>query len=176
MTKKKKKRFGFFNDFFDFDFEDEIERMQKEMEEMFSRMNHGLNDEEFERFIKPGKSKVYGFSLKMGPNGKPIFQEFGNVKPSINKKSKEPQLASDKRKPLIDVLKGKEEVTVIAEVPGAEKKDITLKPSEDTLILDVKGKYNKYFRTLNLPAKIVPSSIKWTYKNGILEVKLKIKK
>lgn len=175
MTIKKKKPFGFFGDFFDFDFEDEMERMQKDMEELFSRMNQNLREEDFERIIKPGQSKVYGFSLHVGPDGKPIFQEFGNIKPSVDKQ-KGAQLVSDERKPLIDILKGKEEVTVIAEIPGVEEKDIKLGGEESTLVIDVKGKERKYYRKLELQAKVDHSSLKWTYKNGILEVKLKIKK
>lgn len=174
MSKRKKRRFGFFNDFFDFDFEDEIERMQKEMEEMVSRMNQGLREDEFERFLKPGKSKVYGFSLRMGPDGKPTFREFGNIRPSLGPKKKSPSFLSDGRKPLIDVLKGKKEITVIAEVPGAEKKDIHLKMKDGKLIIDVKGK-RKYYQEVNIPAKVDYKKQKFSYKNGILEVKLPIK-
>lgn len=175
MTKKKKRRFGFFDDFFNSDFGDEMERMQEEMQDIFERLHEGMHEEEFERFIKPGKSKVYGFSMHMGPDGKPIFKEFGDMKPSGSTKTKTQQLMSDERKPLVDVLKGKEEITVIAEVPGAEKNDIKLKIKEGKLIIDVGGK-RKYFNEVKLPSEVDSKSMKHTYKNGILEVKLKIKK
>ena len=174
MDKKRKRKFGFFNDFFDFDFEEEVGRMQKDMDELFSRMHNGLNEDEFERFVKPGKSKVYGFSLKMGPDGKPVFEEFGNIRPSTTPNSKTTRMVTEERKPLVDILKGKDEVTVIAEVPGAEEKDIKLSGDKSSLIIEVNGK-RSYYKKLFLPAEVLHSKRKWTYRNGILEVKLQIK-
>ena len=67
---------------------------------------------------------VYGYSMTVGPDGKPVIREFGNVKRGPSKEWKE--AISDTREPLVDVVEGDKEVRVIAELPGAKKQDIEL--------------------------------------------------
>ena len=58
-------------------------------EHMFEDMAKGMpKDSMSERKLPDGSTVrqfgpfVYGYSMSMGPDGKPIIQEFGNVKPS----------------------------------------------------------------------------------------------
>ena len=117
--------------------------------------------------VEPGKSYVYGFRMQTGPDGKPEVEEFGNVpKPGLE------QIPGE-REPLVDVIDGRDEVTVIAELPGVEKGDIEMNADERNLSITVETKERRYHKELGMPADVDPDSIKAAYKNGILEVKLK---
>jgi len=50
---------------------------------------------------------VYGFSMSVGENGKPVIREFGNVEPS----SRSPLLKVE-REPLVDLLQEGGEVSL----------------------------------------------------------------
>lgn len=110
---------------------------------------------------------VYGFSASMGPDGKPVIRQFGNVSPSY----RGPQL-KEEREPLVDVMEETKDVAVVAELPGVEKDDIRLHAAEDSLTISVDTEKRKYFKELELPARVDPKSTRATYKNGVLEVRL----
>jgi len=145
----------FFNSTFGGDFLDRMEDITRRMMEDMNTSHEA-----------PSKKYVYGFQMRTGPDGKPVVEEFGNI-------PKGHELSSDEREPLVDVIDGKEEVTVIAELPGVNKEDIDLKSGEKSLTIKVDTDNRRYFKELELPAKIKPDSVKASYKNGILEVKLK---
>ena len=135
------------------------ERIDRLMREAFANVE--------DMKVEPGRSFVYGFSMQTGPDGKPVVKEFGNVP-----KSGAAHMPGE-REPLVDVIDGESEVTVIAELPGVEKEDIDLNADERSLSIIVDAKERRYHKELRLPADVDPDSIKAAYKNGILEVKLK---
>jgi HSP20 family protein len=145
----------------------DLRRIQEEMDEM---MKESFTEEDFPKIeelmkrMKPGKPMVYGFSFRMGPEGKPIIEEFGNIEP----REKE---IKEEREPLVDVINKEKEVTVLAELPGVEKHEIKIKIGEgrQTLIIDVPA---KFFKKVKLPAKVLPKLGKASYKNGVLEVNM----
>lgn len=156
---RRRRRIPFDNDFFGGAFgSDFFERFEEITRKMLEDM-HNSQD-------VSGKKFVYGFNMHNGPDGKPVVEEFGNVPKAGS------ELPSDEREPLIDVIDGKEDVTVIAELPGVSKEDIDLHSDEKTLTIKVDNPNRRYFKELELPAKIKPDSVKASYKNGILEVKL----
>lgn len=158
----KKRRFGFFSD----DFDDEFERMRKEMERIMEDAFRGFDESEIERLSKDPHTKVYGFSIRMTPDGKPVIREFGNIRPGVKREM------IREREPLIDVIEHREDVTVIAEVPGVEKNEIELNAAEKTLSINVRNPERSYSKLIKLPCKVNPNSAKAHYKNGVLEVKL----
>ena len=89
MEGKKRKRRGFFdffggNDEFFESMDDFFERVHDEMDEDLERMRNmrlHLDDAEIQRLSEDPNVKVYGYSFRVGPDGKPHFREFGNVKP-----------------------------------------------------------------------------------------------
>lgn len=109
---------------------------------------------------------VYGFNLGMDPNGKPVFRQFGNVKP----KGYGDLETSDVREPLIDVFKEDTQVRVIAEVPGINKGDIQLTGTERTLTIKAHSQSRKYEKSVSLPVAVDIKTAKAKYKNGVLEV------
>ena len=108
---------------------------------------------------------VYGYSLKIGPDGKPEINQFGNLKPS----RRGPQV-KEEREPLVDILETDGEIHVVAELPGVDKKDIKLHGTEESLTISVDIPQRKYYKEVALPAKVKVNEAKTGYKNGVLEV------
>lgn len=158
-------------DFFDIDriFED-LMRFMREFERRFYEEMREFKPEKPGRFERIEGPFVYGFSITIGPDGKPIIQEFGNVRKIRGKPS-----IVEEREPLVDVFESENEVSVVAELPGVEKDKIDVKVTEDgkTLIISASNEKRKYYKEIELPARVDPSSAKASYKNGVLEVKLK---
>ncbi|MBI5159507.1 Hsp20/alpha crystallin family protein [Candidatus Micrarchaeota archaeon] len=166
MAFPRKKRFGSF--FFDDDFEDEFDRIREEMERMMGeafKFSGNVEEKPGVRVEKKGPF-VYGFSMRMGPDGKPQFEEFGNVKPAVKGDGVE------EREPLVDVIEGSEEVSVVAELPGVRKEDVKVKATEETLSIRVDNPERKYAKVVKFKVKIKPETAKANYKNGVLEVKI----
>ncbi|MEF8848924.1 MAG: archaeal heat shock protein Hsp20 [Candidatus Thermoplasmatota archaeon] len=152
-------------DFFGFD--DEFERMFKEMERMMEKMFRNRGD------IKPGKSFVHGFNFHLGPDGKPHIEEFGNR----SKRSSDGETSiSDEREPLTDVMEDKKNISVTVEIPGVEKEDIDLNVTKDKLVIDVNASQRKYHKKVDLPSSVKPKTTEATYKNGVLDVSIEKEK
>lgn len=166
-----------------FDF-DNVEKMFDYMfREMFDNIPEDLYREE--KLPDGSTAKrvgpfIYGYSITLGPDGKPKLQEFGNVKRS-NKAapfgaSRTALEAKGEREPLIDVTSDKETVRVIAEIPGVDKKEIKLRCSERLLTISVDSN-RRYYKEVELPTEVDPKIGKAKYTNGVLEVVLtKVKK
>ncbi len=138
-----------------------------------------LDEKEIERLSRQPNTKVYGFSMRVGPDGKPVVREFGNWKPGVEirgPKEAVKALEEGERSPLIDVIDDKNEVVVIAEVPGVEKREIDLHATKSELEISVENPERRYYRKVELPKEVIPESAKASYKNGVLEVRLKKEK
>ena len=71
------------------------------------------------------------------------------------------------REPIVDVLDGKDYITVIAELPGITEENLTVQLKGESLEINA-GQFSK---TVDLPC--APKSImERTYKNGILQLKI----
>ena len=149
-------------------FEDIEKMMEKEFEDFTSRVP---KDYVRERKLPDGSTArewgpfVYGYSVKIGPDGKPEVREFGNVKPGL----KGPQV-KEEREPLVDIVETDGEVQVVAELPGVDKKDIKLTATEEELTISVDAPERKYFKKVAFPAKVRVREARTQYKNGVLEV------
>jgi HSP20 family protein len=117
---------------------------------------------------------VYGYSFSMGPDGKPVIREFGNVKPSLRGGpfgTQKPSLdVKEEREPLVDAMVQSENVKVVAELPGVEKSDIALECDGRSLTLKVDNDKHRYYKSLQLPVEVDPDTSKASYKNGVLEL------
>lgn len=71
------------------------------------------------------------------------------------------------REPIVDVLEGKDGLTVIAELPGVSEEELKVNLEGDILSITA-GQFSKKV-SLPRPAKAV---IEQSYKNGILQLKL----
>ena len=154
-----------------FDFDDDFERIREEMERMmeeaFKVSEPEVTEEPGSRIIRKGPF-VYGFSMRMGKDGKPVVEEFGNVKQRIKGEGEE-------REPLVDVIEETDKVTVIVELPGVTREDIQLNATDESLAVRVNTAERKYQKTIKLPVEVKPETAKASYKNGVLEVKIERK-
>ncbi len=118
--------------------------------------------------LKEGMKGVFGFSIKTMAGEKTIVEPFGNIK----KTPKGPKV-EEEREPMVDIFDEKEEVVIIAEMPGINEEDISMDFKGD--ILEVKAVYKdrKYYKEVLLPAKVKSETLTSTYKNGILEVRIR---
>ena len=144
MADKKKRRdfedpFDFFgDDLFDF------EGIRRMMDELMKRaMEPGFGE------LKGGEPLVSGLSIRVGPDGKPVIQKFGNVKLT----SKGPMIA-DKREPLVDVIERENDITVIVELPGVDKRRIKLNTTDRTLTIAAPGEEPDFFKEVKLHARV----------------------
>lgn len=160
-----------------------FEEIDKIMEEMFRDMTTNIPKELVrERKLPDGSTVremgpfVYGYSVTVGPDGKPVIREFGNVKHSTrltqSGRQRPMMEVKGKREPLTDVIQEEDIVRVIAEVPGVEKGDINLDATEKSLTISVDTDRRKFYKEIELPVAVDPKSAKASYKNGILEVLL----
>ncbi|MDI6887484.1 MAG: Hsp20/alpha crystallin family protein [Candidatus Thermoplasmatota archaeon] len=117
---------------------------------------------------------MYGFSVRVGRGGKPIIDKFGTLVPEARPKELKPEV-SEVREPLVDVFEEKEEIIIVAELPGVEEKDIKTELKEDILIISGETKDRKYLKEVALPAKVT-GALEKSYRNGVLELKLKKQK
>jgi HSP20 family protein len=173
------KRFGckpFFGDLDRF-----IEEIEKEMAKAFQEMENLPGGSYKETRLPDGSKRkiygpfVYGYNVRIGPDGKPVIRDFGNMKPGLGNKGS-PVSLSEHRGPLVDTIEDGENVKVLAELPGVDKKDIKLNATSDKLTINVDNPERKYYKKIEFPFEIDASSAKSHYRNGILVVNFKKKK
>ncbi|MCW4029846.1 MAG: Hsp20/alpha crystallin family protein [Candidatus Bathyarchaeota archaeon] len=157
------------------DIDDMFHEMEKLMDEEFKTFTEKVPKEFVkERKLPDGSTVkelgpfVYGYSMKIGPDGKPEIQEFGNVKKGLKGT---PQI-KEEREPLVDIIEDERVVRVVVELPGVEKTDIKLHGTEDSLEISVDTSQYKYYKEVQLPTKVRVKEATSTYKNGVLEVVL----
>jgi len=171
---RRRRRSPFDADPFFGDIDHIFREMEERLEEQFKTFTEKIpKDYVKERTLPDGSTVkefgpfVYGYSMKIGPDGKPEIQQFGNIKKSL----KGPEV-KEEREPLVDVVETNGEIRVVAELPGVEKSDIKLHGTEDSLEISVDTPQNKYYKEVMFPAKVNVKEAKSTYKNGVLEVVL----
>jgi HSP20 family protein len=154
----------------------DVDRMFREMEEMMEDEFKNFAEKVPKDYVKERKLPdgstvkemgpfVYGYSMKIGPDGKPEIRQFGNIKNSL----KGPEVKNE-REPLVDIVETAKEVRVVAELPGVEKTDIKLHGTDDSLTISVNTAQTKYYKEVALPQKVKVKEAKSYYKNGVLEV------
>jgi len=168
----KRRRFPLDKDPFFGDIDRMLREMEKMMEEEFKDFTAKVpKDYVKERKLPDGSTVkefgpfVYGYSMKIGPDGKPEIRQFGNIKKSL----KGPKV-KEEREPLVDVVETDGEISVVVELPGVEKSDIKLHGTEDSLTISVDTPHSKYYKEVALPTKVKVKEAKSSYKNGVLEV------
>lgn len=118
--------------------------------------------------LKEGMKGVFGFSIKTAVGGKPIVEPFGNIK-----KTPKGPTVEEEREPITDVFDEKEEVVVMAEMPGISEEGISIDLKGDILAIRAVNRNRKYYKEVLLPSKVRPETLTSSYKNGILEVRIK---
>jgi len=152
-----------------------VKTLQSSSSEFKKRIEEA--DAEINKRLVEGGSKEpvvkFGYSIRtLVPQDKGGW-DITSVKRSASKRQapKKPETITPKeeaREPLIDIFNEKKNITVIAEMPGIEEKDIKIILKKNILTISG-GNYCKELKLTSKSKKIIEK----TYKNGILEVKIK---
>ena len=147
-------------------FDTEIDRIFKKMSKSFFDANGMI--EEFNGNSNSGPI-FYGYTMTIGPDGKPSVQEYGNVKPDR-------PLVSDAREAIVDTIVDEKDrvVKLIAEMPGVEKTDVKILVDKNVVSVTAERGEKKYHCKVPLQQKVDENSAKATYKNGILQLVFKL--
>ncbi|MGQ9719948.1 MAG: Hsp20/alpha crystallin family protein [Candidatus Jordarchaeum sp.] len=163
--KKRKRRNPFWDIFENFEqFQEIIEEMMRQLfkdpEKMFR------NPEEF---LKNPPPMFYGFSVTIGPDGKPQIKPLGKgetpFKPTIEIEQQKEE------EPLVDIFDEGKEIIVVAEIPGVRKDDIKVDATKNTIYIWVNANMKKFNKEIPMPCKINPKTVESSYKNRVLEIR-----
>ena len=165
----------------------EFDDMRRETERMFSEQFKNIENKVPKDLIKeyetPKGAKVrqvgpivYGYSMTIGPDGKPKIREFGNIKSPIGEMGsfEQPSISSE-REPLIDISTTDNEVKIVAEMPGISKDKIKVNAYDQYVEIISEDPNRKYHKKIEVPEDIDINNAKSNYNIGVLEINFKKK-
>jgi HSP20 family protein len=163
----------------------EFEEMRRDMERMFEETVRDIDrvpKELIREYDTPTGGRVrevgplvYGYSVTIGPDGKPKVREFGNVRSPLGGGRTAPALTAE-REPLADVITTDKDIKVAIEMPGISKQDIKINAYDGSVeVSTLETAPKKYRRLIELPSDADLETAKSTYTNGILEITFKKK-
>ena len=154
--RRRKKKNPWFNDIYE-----ELEKLGNLIDETMQKSFDPSSE-------KPSRrNRIRGFSIRIGPDGKPRIQEFNNRQPRQNEAD-----ISNEPEPLVDLIEDGETLVVLAALPGVKKDDIDLRITASCLTVSVDTDAFEWYNEFKLPTKVDPKSACAAYKNGVLEVKV----
>jgi len=110
---------------------------------------------------------IYGVSVRVGIGGEPHVERFGNIRTT-----KEGPEIVDVREPMIDVFDEEGEIVVAAELPGVTEDALKIDVRGDVLALSATGQ-RRFAKEILLPSAVDPASMRRSFKNGLLELRMK---
>ena len=171
-------------------FDEMRSQMERQFEEQLKNFQSTAPKELVREYQTPEGGKVrevgpivYGYSMTIGPDGKPKIREFGNVRSSSPLRggagggsSFSTPLISPERQPLADVITTDTEVKVVVEMPGANKENIKVNAYDSSVEITATGQQERKYREIvEIPPETDIETAKSIYKNGILEITFKKK-
>jgi HSP20 family protein len=117
--------------------------------------------------LNKGMKGVFGFSIKTAVGGKPVVESFGNIR-----KTPQGPKVEEEREPITDIFDEKNEIAVMAEMPGIGEENISLDLKGDILEIKATNSNRSYYKEILLPSKVRPETLTSSYKNGVLEVRI----
>ena len=168
----------------------QFDEMRREMERMFEDQFKDMQTKapkdlirEYEtsegRKVREMGPFVYGYSMTIGPDGKPRVREFGNIRSplaGLGLGASNRPLISSEREPLADITITDKEVKVVLEMPGVNKEHIKINVNDNSVEVNSNDPQRKYHEVIDLPPEVNIETAKSTYKNGILEITFNKKK
>ncbi len=107
---------------------------------------------------------VYGFTLKLGQGEASKVKTFGNMRPGAD------QVEVGAWEPLVDVFDEPGQVVITAELPGVSRDQVKVTLEEGILHLHAAGDHRLYAKDFSLPCGVKAEELKFSCRNGILEV------
>ncbi|MEP0826232.1 MAG: Hsp20/alpha crystallin family protein [Nitrososphaera sp.] len=163
----------------------DIDEMMRQMDKMMQEAFRNIEQQVPKNLVRERKMDdgsvvremgpiVYGYSVKIGPDGKPEVRKFGNIDAFPNLLGGGLSV-KEEREPLVDVIKGTDEIRVVAEVPGVSKENLRVTADENSVTIESVTGQPRYHKRVELPETVNPETAKSTYKNGILEISFRLK-
>ncbi len=112
-----------------------------------------------------GISGCYGFNLKMGLPGKRKQVAGGNTYDVVGQV--DPLKESE---PVIEVYDEGRFVRVVAELPTVSDDEVVVNMKENELYIDIRSKDNPFSKSVALPERVKPGTMRKFIRNDILEV------
>jgi HSP20 family molecular chaperone IbpA len=85
---------------------------------------------------------------------------------NFGRKTREPD-------PLVDVLDESDYIVIVADLVGYDKRNIIIHVKDQRLTLSAKSSDRKFYKSLNLPKRVIAATMHTNYKNGVLEIRLR---
>jgi len=147
-----------------------LKDMLDELDRYFEDFENDIQDAVRERLAGTkifSKPFVAGFQMRMGPEGKPTVQFFGD----------NPQQGDGARSPLTEQIVDQKGGTLklVMDMPGVEKGDIEISATEDSTGVKAEKGPRKYGAQVALKAKVDPDTGKAEFKNGVLEISFSLR-
>ncbi|MCW4016365.1 MAG: Hsp20/alpha crystallin family protein [Candidatus Bathyarchaeota archaeon] len=159
--RRRKKKSPWFSDIYD-----ELERLGDMIDETMQKAFDNASEDAPLR-----RNRVKGFSIKLGPDGKPMIREL-NDRQSFHDELED----SDELEPLVDLIEESDMLVVLVALPGVNKDDLDLRVTANCLTISVDTAEFEWYDEFKLPARVKPKSARASYKNGVLEVKMQKEK
>jgi HSP20 family protein len=174
----------------------QFEQMRRGMERMFQEQFRDIDETKIPKeLIREYQTSegakvrevgplVYGYSMTVGPDGRPKVREFGNAKSLFGQRGISAGTAATIGKPLTageieplsDITTTDKDVKVVVEMPGIDKKDIKISAYDSSVEISTTNKSERKYRSvIELPPEADTETVKSTYNNGILEITFKKK-
>jgi HSP20 family protein len=172
----------------------QFEQMRRGMERMFQEQFRDIDETKIPKeLIREYQTSegakvrevgplVYGYSMTVGPDGRPKVREFGNAKSLFGQRGISASAAIGKPltageiEPLSDITTTDKDVKVVVEMPGIDKKDIKISAYDSSVEISTTNKSERKYRSvIELPPEADTETVRSTYNNGILEITFKKK-
>ena len=149
-------------------------------EKIFESMRKMYRNDNLEDFMQDTNDDRYGlngnfvqnFGANIAPHKEISVPEFGNDRSTTLEERHE---KSEKNGFSTDITETDEEIFVTVNIPGAEKEDINLNVTEDSLEIIINTPKVKYHKIHKLPCDVKPKVTIASYKNGVLDIVMKRK-
>lgn len=166
-------RRGFFDDIFR-----GFDEMMHDMEREFEDMEKWISEDFVMEYTTPRHNvremgpMVYGYSITIGPNGRPKISEFRNVKRSrrVSRLVRSEIGGKSGTEPLVDVITTDKEVKAIVQMPVVSKDRIKIYAYDNTVEVKSIDPQKRYHHTFEIPPETDIETVKSTCNNGILEI------
>jgi HSP20 family protein len=154
----------------------DIDREFADAEDMLNRMFKTVREIEMSSNVDTTNnvSYHYGYQITVDPDGKPHIREFGNVRPSAKGLIEHRGV----REPLVDTTVDEKENTlrITAEMPGVDKDHIKVNITDKSLSIHAEKEDKKYHAVVPVTIELDNATAKASYSNGILELKIKLRR